>query len=430
MADGQQAGVARSRRPLAPFRVVTGRSRGAACRDDAMSLTPSMKPSASFQPMPRCGRAGPTSAVAGGAEATKTSRTMRTNWPIHRLTSFWTGFILGVPSRLCLSDRRCAVLRVQRRAFRPHFLRRWIAPSQGLNIALSQIRTKTNKSGSRANNILEDDLLALPNQRRRRMGPPQVIFSSAAVRTPKPSPSTTRGRNAGRRVPSVAALPARFGPAKPWVPSPGLCPSDRQATRSHTRRPERDAYATRAKPHHVDTSSGHRGGDRNAVFRRIHPRELLSQTSGPDGDGYSYCVACGRIETAVDPEIILSQPHTRPYPNDEDGLCPGRVSGHVVMGTDFITDIACSPSRSTIHSASSQATTRPHQPCAPFAKAVRKSCRPVLQIESGNSWRNTPGLTDAGRGREGSRIFVYDTWRAVPALTPVRATAQPLFEEP
>ena len=56
-------------------------------------------------------------------------------------------------------------------------------------------------------------------------------------------------------------------------------------------------------------------------------KELLVSNTGPDDDGYSYCVACGRIETAVDAEVNLHQPHSRPYPTDDTEPCPGPVSG-------------------------------------------------------------------------------------------------------
>src|SRR5438874_3581783 len=45
-------------------------------------------------------------------------------------------------------------------------------------------------------------------------------------------------------------------------------------------------------------------------------KHLLVSNSGPDGEGYDYCTGCGRIEAVVDPEVNLSQPHTRPHPSD------------------------------------------------------------------------------------------------------------------
>jgi hypothetical protein len=59
-------------------------------------------------------------------------------------------------------------------------------------------------------------------------------------------------------------------------------------------------------------------------------------------EGYTYCTKCGRIEAATDPSPRLIGPHRKPYPDDDDklmydGTSPSR---HVVLGTDFITDIA------------------------------------------------------------------------------------------
>ena len=49
-------------------------------------------------------------------------------------------------------------------------------------------------------------------------------------------------------------------------------------------------------------------------------KEFLVSNTGPDGDGYNYCVACGRIETPVDAEVNLFQPHSRPYPTRRQRL--------------------------------------------------------------------------------------------------------------
>src|ERR1700730_13601437 len=79
------------------------------------------------------------------------------------------------------------------------------------------------------------------------------------------------------------------------------------------------------------------GGRVRAFPTRKH---LLVSNSGPDGEGYDYCTGCGRIEAVVDPEVNLSQPHTRPHPSDEEGPCPGYVARRIVLGTAFRTDIA------------------------------------------------------------------------------------------
>ena len=50
----------------------------------------------------------------------------------------------------------------------------------------------------------------------------------------------------------------------------------------------------------------------------------------------------GRIEASTDPDSKLGGAHSKPYP-DKDGqqMCDGgRTTRHLVLGTDFITDIA------------------------------------------------------------------------------------------
>src|SRR6185312_16189081 len=67
--------------------------------------------------------------------------------------------------------------------------------------------------------------------------------------------------------------------------------------------------------------------------------ELLVTNSGPQRSGYSYCVACGRIEPTVSLSGTLRQLHAKPYPDDKEPMCPGMVSPQVTLGTSFVSDV-------------------------------------------------------------------------------------------
>lgn len=130
--------------------------------------------------------------------------------------------------------------------------------------------------------------------------------------------------------------------------------------------------------------------------------------SGPDGDGYHYCTACGRIESVADPESNLYQPHSRPYPNDDVELCPGnRVASRVVLGTDFRTDIALfslpfdKPFR--VRPGNDESAIALRTVCEAIAKAA---CR-ILEIEAGEVLAEyRPALTDAGATGIEAELFM------------------------
>jgi len=196
--------------------------------------------------------------------------------------------------------------------------------------------------------------------------------------------------------------------------------------------PNETAYATRAKlimPTPAPETGWTNVGPRIRAFPTR--KKLLVSNTGPDGEGYNYCVACGRIETPVDPEVNLFQPHSRPYLSDEEGLCPGRVSSHVILGTDFITDIALfslpldAPFQ--VLPGNDETASALRTICEAVAKAA---CR-LLQIESGEILAEyRPALTDAGAiGRE-AEIFVYDTLAGGAGFSPQLADiGERLFDE-
>jgi hypothetical protein len=226
--------------------------------------------------------------------------------------------------------------------------------------------------------------------------------------------------------------PATFGPAKPWFRPPGFAhPIDKQPVTTPDA-PNETAYATRAKLI-MATPGPNTGWLETGTRIRAYPirEKLLVSNSGPESDGYSYCVACGRIETTVDPEVILTQPHSRPFPSDEEELCPGRVSSRVVLGTDFITDIALFSfmldDPFCVFPGNDETASALRTVCEAVAKAAGR----LLQIESGEILAEyRPALTDNGAMGKEVEIFIYDTLAGGAGFSPQLAyQTRPLFEQ-
>ena len=214
------------------------------------------------------------------------------------------------------------------------------APSQGLNIALSQYAP--NKQIWIRGKQYTSKAIYSPfrNERRNWWGKRKLYFECSRCGHAKTEDFDDTKRNTMIACEACRAQ-GTFGPAKPWFRPPGFAhPLDKPPVTAPDT-PNETACATRAKlimPTPAPETGWINVGERIRAFPTR--KKLLVSNTGPDGEGYNYCVACGRIETPVDPEVNLFQPHSRPYPTDEEGLCPGRVSNHVVLGTDFITDIA------------------------------------------------------------------------------------------
>jgi hypothetical protein len=305
------------------------------------------------------------------------------------------------------------------------------APSQGLNIALSQYAP--NKQIWIKGKQYTSKAIYSPyrNERRDSWGRRRLYFECSRCGHAKTEDFDDSRKNAVIAC-EACRTPGTFGPAKPWFRPPGFAhPIDKPPVTTPDA-PNETAYATRAKlvmPTPAPDTGWLSAGERIRAFpTRKH---LLVSNSGPDGDGYNYCVACGRIETATDPEINLSQPHSRPFPTDETELCPGRVSPHVVLGTDFRTDIALFSlpldAPFCVFPGNDETTSALRTVCEAVAKAA---CR-ILQIESGEILAEyRPALTDAGAIGLEAEIFVYDTLAGGAGFSPQLAgRGKELFED-
>jgi ATP-dependent helicase YprA (DUF1998 family) len=294
----------------------------------------------------------------------------------------------------------------------PHSPKMDFAPSQGLNVALSQYAP--NKQIWIRGKQYTSKAIYSPykNERRNAWGRKKLYFECSRCSHAKTETFVDTGRGSVKACEACLA-PATFGPAKTWFRPPGFAhPIDLNPVTTPDA-PNETAYATRAKLI-MQTPGPNRGWLAAGERMRSYPlrEHLLVSNTGPEGEGYHYCVACGRIEAVADrsPDYILSQPHTRPYPNNEEGPCPGRVSRGVVLGTDFRTDIALfslpfdAPFR--VRPGNDETSAALRTVCEAMATA---SCR-LLQIEPGEVLAEyRPALTEAGALGLEAEIFIYDT---------------------
>lgn len=204
-----------------------------------------------------------------------------------------------------------------------------------------------------------------------------------------------------------------FGPGRYWLRPPGFAhPIDLEEVTSPDDIPE-TSYATRAKL--TMGTPDERAGwvTVNERVRVLRSRQhLLVTNTGPRKDGYTYCTKCGRIEASTDTSPKLIGPHPKPYPDDDDKLiCDGTSpTRHIVLGTDFITDIALFSMR-----VASPLKLKPGHSSTTVAlrtvsEALAKAACQLLEIEPGELMAEfRPALTPGGaRGLE-AEIFLYDT---------------------
>lgn len=203
-----------------------------------------------------------------------------------------------------------------------------------------------------------------------------------------------------------------FGEARHWLRPPGFAhPIDTEEVTSPDDMPE-TSYATRAKltmQTPDDTSKWVAVNDRVRVLKER--KHLLVSNTGPNRDGYTYCVKCGRIEATSEPKPLLGAAHHKPFPDERQPMCDGTLtSRHIVLGTDFITDIALFSM-----DVESPLGLKPGQyPTAvalrTVSEALAKAASQLLDIEPGELMAEyRPSLTPEGRDGLKAEIFLYDT---------------------
>ena len=204
-----------------------------------------------------------------------------------------------------------------------------------------------------------------------------------------------------------------FGPARYWLRPAGFAhPVFEKEVTSPDEIPE-TSYATRAKLTMGTPGDSEGWLHANDRIRGLSTREhLLVSNTGPQEEGYTYCVKCGRIEASNTPTPSLAGPHRKPYPDEDDKqMCDGiSPTSHLVLGTDFITDIALFSMRvekpielKPVHY-STQVALRT------VSEALAKAACQLLEVEAGELMAEfRPALTIPGKSGKEVEIFLYDT---------------------
>ena len=204
-----------------------------------------------------------------------------------------------------------------------------------------------------------------------------------------------------------------FGPGRHWFRPPGFAhPIDVDEVTSPDDMPE-TSYATRAKltMGTPDDCAGWK--PINERVRVLSDRQhLLVSNTGPQRDGYTYCTSCGRIESSHEHEPKLNDPHRKPYPEGaERSICNNvNPTRHIVLGTDFITDIALY----SLHVESPISLQPGHSSTNVALRTVSEAlalaaCK-ILEIEGGEIMAEfRPALTPEGKIGSEAEIFLYDT---------------------
>lgn len=202
-----------------------------------------------------------------------------------------------------------------------------------------------------------------------------------------------------------------FGPGAVWMRPSGFAhPIDLEEETSPDNVPE-TSYATRAKL----TMRGDQAGWRaiNDRLRGLKQRTfLMVSNTGPDAEGYSYCVACGRIEATTQEAPKLYAPHPKPFPtNPGEETCLGSATARkIVLGTDFVTDVALFNMRLTLPIRLRPGAYETEVTLRTASEALAKAACLILEVEPGEILAEfRPGLSSGGSAGEEVEVFLYDT---------------------
>jgi ATP-dependent helicase YprA (DUF1998 family) len=203
-----------------------------------------------------------------------------------------------------------------------------------------------------------------------------------------------------------------FESAHPWLRPPGFAhPIDVEEVTSPDDMPE-TSYATRAKLIMSTPADPSRWTMVNQRIGALRVRDhLLVSNTGPKSDGYSYCLKCGRIEASTEDQPKLFAPHRKPYPDEKDPTCSGNMtSRHIVLGTDFITDIVLFSLRVVDPLQLKPGQYPTDVALRTVSEALAKAACQTLEIEPGELMAEyRPALTADGRLGHEAEIFLYDT---------------------
>ena len=204
-----------------------------------------------------------------------------------------------------------------------------------------------------------------------------------------------------------------FGPGRYWLRPPGFAhPVDVEEVTSPDDMPE-TSYATRAKLTMGTPPEEAGWSPVNDHVRVLSARQhLLVSNTGPKKEGYTYCTKCGRVESSTDPSSKLIGPHRKPYPDaDDKQICDGiSPTRHIVLGTDFITDIALFSMRVAAPLKLKPGHSSTVVALRTVSEALAKAACDLLEIEPGELMAEfRPALTPGGMSGLEAEIFLYDT---------------------
>lgn len=202
----------------------------------------------------------------------------------------------------------------------------------------------------------------------------------------------------------------KVGPAKYWMRPTGFAhPVDIPEVTSPDDLPE-TSYATRAKltlktEENEWTALSPRI---RYLTRRTH---LLVSNTGPGKNGYAYCTKCGRIEAETAHRKDLVGQHPKPFPDRDRPYCSGGNTVHnIVLGTDFVTDVALFSLRlaSPLRLRPADSVTR--IALRTVSEALSRAATKLLGIEPGEVLAEfRPAITPLGVQGLETEIFLYDT---------------------
>lgn len=202
-----------------------------------------------------------------------------------------------------------------------------------------------------------------------------------------------------------------FGPARNWIRPPGFAhPIDEEEVTSPDGIPE-TSYATRAKLTMETPSDKKRWISVNDRILALGTRQhLLVSNTGPQNKGYDYCIKCGLIDAHANSNKFLRSTHEKPFPSDGDKCDGDRTIRHLILGTDFITDIALfslqvqPPLRLRPGDYSTDVALRT------LSEALSEAACQLLEIEPSELMAEyRPALTKHGKEGLEAEVFFYDT---------------------
>lgn len=298
--------------------------------------------------------------------------------------------------------------KVNSTVYRPLFR---YAPSQGLPVALSQyapgkevwIDGKLWTSGALYSPVRSDLFASWQGGR--------LYFECSVCHYAKTESRQDAELGAMEDCPACGAE-QKFGKARHWIRPPGFAhPVSVDEGTSPDDQPAR-SYATRAKLMASFSPEAEGWVTMTPRVRHYVDRPFLLVTNtGPQLEGYSYCLRCGLIEPTSIPKGKIHLAHPKPYPDSKQPQCPGGMNTRgLVLGTDFVSDVLLISAR-----VDPPLTLRPGLLATDVvlrtvADAITIAATRRLGIEPGELQAEfRPALTDLGKEGLEAEIYLYDT---------------------